>query len=53
MNDRSFKDRNPKGLAQVVEALVLRFAPFKVQGSTLHECKQSLGAMPPGEKPAI
>jgi hypothetical protein len=33
-----------------VEALVLRFAPFKVQGSTLHECKQSLGATPSGEK---
>jgi hypothetical protein len=44
---------NPKGLAQVVEALVLRFAPFKVQGSTPHECKQSLGATLPGEKLVI
>ena len=40
---------NPKGLAQVVEALVLRFAPFKVQGSTPYGCKQSLGATPLGE----
>ena len=32
-----------------VEALVLRFAPFKVQGSTPHGCKQSLRATPPGE----
>jgi hypothetical protein len=37
---------HPKGLAQVVEALVLRFALFKVKGSTLYECKQSLGATP-------
>jgi hypothetical protein len=44
---------NPKGLAQVVEALVLRFAPFKVQGLIPHGCKQSLGAITPGEKPAI
>jgi hypothetical protein len=35
---------NPKGLAQGVKALVLRFPTFKVQGSTSHECKQSLGA---------
>jgi hypothetical protein len=43
----------PKGLAQVVEALVLRFAPFKVLGSTPYEYKLSLGATPPGEKPSI
>ena len=36
---------NPKGLAQVVEALVLGFAPFKVQGSTPHGCKLLLGAI--------
>jgi hypothetical protein len=36
----------PKGLAQVVEALVLRFAPFKVLGSTPYEYKLSLGATP-------
>jgi hypothetical protein len=44
---------NPKGLAQVVKALVLRFAPFEVQGSTPHRCKQSLRATPPGEKSTI
>jgi hypothetical protein len=44
---------NPKGLAQVVEALISRFVPFKVQGSTPHECKQSLGVIPPDKKPAI
>jgi hypothetical protein len=44
---------NPKGLAQVVEALVLRFAPFKVQGSASHGCKQSFGAIHTGEKPVI
>ena len=44
---------NPKGLAVVVEALVLRFASFKVQGSTPHGRKQFLGATPFGEKPAI
>jgi hypothetical protein len=37
---------NPKGLAHVVEALVLGFASFKVQGSTPHGCKQFLGATP-------
>jgi hypothetical protein len=37
-------------LAQVVETLVLRFAPFKVQGSTPHGCKQSLVATPLGKK---
>jgi hypothetical protein len=30
----------------VVKALVLRFASFKVQGSTPHGCKQSLRAIP-------
>ena len=44
---------NPKGLAHVVEALVLRFAPFKVQGSTPHGCKQFLRATSLTEKPAI
>ena len=44
---------NPKGLAQVVEALVIRFASFKVQGLTSYGCKQSLGVTIPGEKPAI
>ena len=37
----------------MVEALVLRFAPFKVQGSTPYRCEQSLGAIPLDEKPAI
>jgi hypothetical protein len=45
--------QNPKGLAQVVEALVLKFAPFKVQGSIPHGYKQFFGATLPGEKPAI
>jgi hypothetical protein len=37
----------------VMEAVVLGFAPFKVQGSTPHGCKQFLGATPHGEKPSI
>jgi hypothetical protein len=44
---------NPMGLAHVVEALVLGFTPFKVQGSNLHGCKQFFGTTPSGEKPAI
>jgi hypothetical protein len=43
----------PMGLAHVVEALVLRFTSFKVQGLTSHGCKQFLGTTPLGEKPAI
>ena len=37
----------------MVEVLVLRFAFFKFQGSTLHGCKQSFGATPSCEKPII
>jgi hypothetical protein len=40
-------------LAHVVEALVLRFALFKVQGLTFHGCKQFFEARPPEEKPVI
>ena len=47
------KGVNPMRLAQVVEALVLRFTPIKVQSSTPHGCKQFFGATPLGEKLAI
>jgi hypothetical protein len=44
---------NSKGLAHVVKALVLRFAPFKVQGLTPHRYKQFFGATLLSEKLAI
>ena len=43
----------PLEIISSVKALVLGFAPFKVQGSTPHGCKQFLGAILPGEKLVI
>ena len=42
----SYLEWNSKGLANVVKALVLGFASFKVQGLILHGYKQFLGATP-------